>query len=849
MRTELFSVRQSDEESLLFNKKIKKLISKLEKECSLRILFKTEIDCNPKKLKKDMLDCLAADNPPELFVYINALDTTDSSSFRRLFAPALETLEKSLDSPTESDDGEILYPNIKVYPIKGLKGDYPGYCFTIRNRKFIVLPRISLIGGSLSEYLCEAVNLSKEIFNTAYTECPDGYVFLPREKKEKFSLSSFFAGRKKKSAPVEETKEVSAPSKEMKVTKEEKKSILSAKSNSVAGSAILEDFIEEEEAMKILDPKDTSEIDSFCIPAIEKNRESDTSSHNDNKLQDEASAIFPDDIANLNPSLEIDLSEIQGVEAKFATANETAETSEKAEEDTKETPKQNKQKKKKNKNNEVKPQTDTKASDTPSETKEDKKEDKADTTAKEESSANTDEEAKDNEATKDKSIKEKFIDFIKSFIPSKHDDKKTIISKSVVLAAIAAFLVGGGMLLNFYVIQPYINSRNMNDIQDVFYSNVITDENGNVIVDSTTKNWKGLKKINKEIVAWLKIENSEIDYPVLYHKGDNQDSQYYLDRNYKKQKSAYGSIFIDYRCKKGVGSKNLILHGHNMEDGSMFASLIKYGKGDVKYYKTAPTVSFATPNRDEEWIIFAVLKVDVSNSNKTAFNYMIGDFESDAQFMNYVYSIKQLSYLNVDVPINEEDSLLTMSTCSYESQNGRTVVIARKVRPDEDVSSYIRKAKKNSPVSKITTTFSKDLEAGKIKWYDGKGNLKGEEKTEYLEPTKIYTVTYVDAKDKPLYIQRVMEGADAKPYDGELPRKAAEDGYYYKFSKWDTDTTNVQEDLTVRPVFTKHKMPTPTTTARATAKTEAETEAATTPIVTIPNDKPETPTTTTPSNP
>ncbi len=464
--------------------------------------------------------------------------------------------------------------------------------------------------------------------------------------------------------------------------------------------------------------------------------------------------------------------------------------------------------------------------------------------------------------------KNKSKSFIMSFIPWKGDSIGEIIRKLIVLLAIGGFIAGAVILLNFYVFMPMGNQSVIDEIQQVFYATqdeviYATNDEGEVVeIKTTVKNWKGLKKINEEIVAWVKLDGTKIDYPVLQHKGDNADSQFYLYRNYKKDYSDFGSIFVDYRCEDIINSKNLVLHGHNMgSDDSMFGQLINYArasgstKGNVDFYKKAPIVTIDTPGGTEEYVIFSLMKIDVSNDIENVFDYLKNDFDSTARFMNFVYNIKVRSYLDVDIPINENDQLLTLSTCSYETDNMRTIAVARKLRDNEDVSEFIKKAKPASPVNTASSTFRTEYQAGNTPWYDGNGKVKGDETVIYMEQSEMYTVEFLDAKGKSISTQIIIKGKDATA-PKENPRKAAEGRYYFVFKGWDTKFTNVTKNLTVKPVFEKKKMAAETkpttqpTTAKPTEAPEVIPDTAPPVVTEAPETKPpktEAPTTAAPT--
>lgn len=432
--------------------------------------------------------------------------------------------------------------------------------------------------------------------------------------------------------------------------------------------------------------------------------------------------------------------------------------------------------------------------------------------------------------------KKKKENFFMSFIPHKGDSKNDVIRKIIVLLAIVAFIVSAVYLVNEFVIKPYLNSQITSEIHSIAYST--TDDDGD---DTTpeTQNWDALKKLNKEIVAWITLKGTKIDYPVLEHKGDNAYSQYYLNRTYKKSYSSYGSVFIDYRSTDSVKSKNVILHGHNIRDGSMFNGLMGYGdlKGNLDFYKKHPVIEFNTPEANGQYKIISVFKTSTyyEHDDGKFFNYMQGEFLSDAEFMNYVYNVRIRSLINCPVMVNEDDQLLTLSTCSYEFSGFRTVVVARKLRDGEKATVNTEIATLNSsPVFPACyysryggskpeiLTFKKAHSKGLINWYDGAGNLEGsEELTETVKsnPTEdpsnpnevagggmvvYYEVKFVNHDGSEYYTMTVEEGDSVTP-PGGTPTLPKDDYYDYTFTGWITDgldLNNVQYSMTIYPNFT-----------------------------------------------
>lgn len=427
--------------------------------------------------------------------------------------------------------------------------------------------------------------------------------------------------------------------------------------------------------------------------------------------------------------------------------------------------------------------------------------------------------------------KQKKEGFFKSFIPHKTDSKNTKIRKWVVLIAIVAFLVAAVYLVNTLIIQPLKNQQITSEIHNIAYSHLSDNPDD---PNLPAQNWDALKELNKEIVGWVTIKGTKIDYPVLEHKGDSEYSQYYLNRTYKKSYSAYGSVFLDYRSTDSVKSKNVIMHGHNMTDGSMFHSLVDYGalKGNLDYYKKHPVIEFNTPEGDQSYKIISVFKTNTLFDHGEFFNYMQGTFLSDAEFMNFVYNCRIRSLINCPVMVNEDDQIITLSTCSYEFTNWRTVVVARKVREGENASVDTSLATLNSkPVfpdiyyqrnggtRPEVLTFKTANSQGLINWYDGKGNLEGsEELTETVKvnptyptdaqgntipPKNIYEVKFVNWDGTEYYTVNVTEGSSVELPSG-TPGLPSDEYYDYTFTGWQTkglDLKNVHYSMTIYPDF------------------------------------------------
>lgn len=422
--------------------------------------------------------------------------------------------------------------------------------------------------------------------------------------------------------------------------------------------------------------------------------------------------------------------------------------------------------------------------------------------------------------------------FVNRFIPKKGDGAKEIGRKCVVIASFCVFVAALSLLMYNMV---YLNMKNTalnGEIQRIAYSTDVDSDTDNKPDKGKTINWKELKKINSDIVGWIQIDNTKVDYPVLWSQSDNRNYQYYLSHNYKKDYDSYGSIFLDYRCTKGTDSKNIVIHGHHIQGGSMFGDLMKFGgtSGNLDFYKKTPTITFDTPDGDGTYKIISVFKTNTLASHGEFFNYMIGDFQNEKDFMNYVYNVRVRSLFNCPVDVNEDDELLTLSTCSYEFTNFRTVVVARKVRKGESTKVDVSKAtlNKNAVWPQVyysayggtrpeVTDFCTAYEKNQIDWYNGDYDFKNQK---VIEPTttadttgangqssaqpttqaKVYLdVTFLNYDGSVLNKQKVEYGKAAKAPAN--PKKPSDDYYDYVFKEWQLDFSKVTCNMTIAPTF------------------------------------------------
>lgn len=185
--------------------------------------------------------------------------------------------------------------------------------------------------------------------------------------------------------------------------------------------------------------------------------------------------------------------------------------------------------------------------------------------------------------------------------------------------------------------------------------------------------YKGLSEQNPDFFGWISIPDTKIDYPVMYTP---DDPEYYLHRAFDKSDSSSGTPFIDGACFYNCG--NYSIFGHHMNSGTMFAGLLKYK--DESYCKEHPKIYFDTLKDLGEYEVMAAFYSKAYNETDTdVFRYYNYTNLSDEETFNeYVNNVKSAALYDTGVDAKYGDQLITLSTCSYHTDNGRFVVVARR---------------------------------------------------------------------------------------------------------------------------------------------------------------------------
>lgn len=292
--------------------------------------------------------------------------------------------------------------------------------------------------------------------------------------------------------------------------------------------------------------------------------------------------------------------------------------------------------------------------------------------------------------------------FSEAFIPHKNDSPKEIASKIFSLFSMLVLIVCC-VILGVYFYQQFEAKQNNANIKVIY--NQAQKENisdGASADGNAAETPDGVEVIRKPLVntpaadEMLAINKDYVGYiyiPDVLSEAVVQttDNEYYLNHNFYDQKRSCGTVFADYRDNvndySDLQSDNIILYGHNQRDGTMFGNL-DYYKWDYKYWLKNPFIYFDNCYESSTYVIISSFVTNTEpehdNGNVFAYNNFIDFRDSgDYTYANFIDEVQKRSHFITGIDVNENDKFLTLSTCSYEWDPSRHVIIARKLRDGE----------------------------------------------------------------------------------------------------------------------------------------------------------------------
>ncbi len=292
----------------------------------------------------------------------------------------------------------------------------------------------------------------------------------------------------------------------------------------------------------------------------------------------------------------------------------------------------------------------------------------------------------DNKRTKVKASDDFY--FGDSVILEEEKPKKSI--KKIVWWIVLIFFIIAFAVSAYFIISEMMknaeSAQTFEDISDMVVETPEIDdmesvpEDVEIITITPSEKYESLINSNSDFVAWLKIEGTSVDYPIMQTVSS---PDYYLTRNFYKEYDDNGVPYIDEACVLNY-SNNLLLHGHNMITGAMFGDLDKYL--DKSFYDEYNIIQFDTLENFETYQIISVFRtVDMPDSGFPYYQYI--HLDTQEQFDEYINGIKNLEEYDTGVSAQFGDKLISLSTCEYSSTNGRLVVVAKQISSSPSIET------------------------------------------------------------------------------------------------------------------------------------------------------------------
>lgn len=228
------------------------------------------------------------------------------------------------------------------------------------------------------------------------------------------------------------------------------------------------------------------------------------------------------------------------------------------------------------------------------------------------------------------------------------------------------------------------------------YDNYIQSETG------MTEEAKMLMKQNKDIAGWLRIKDTNVDYPVLSDPGEVTPdmsyyggtscpaNDYYLHRDLDGSYKFAGTLYMDYRDNFGGAeseqSENIIIYGHNMANNTMFGSIRRY-RQDASFFEQSPFIEFNSNYKDYDYVICSCL-ITGGNWYSDFIYWDMEELNTEEDFNYYMENVKAKQIYDWGVDVKYGDKLLTLSTCYADEDNSRFLIIARRLRDGESAEDF-----------------------------------------------------------------------------------------------------------------------------------------------------------------
>lgn len=254
--------------------------------------------------------------------------------------------------------------------------------------------------------------------------------------------------------------------------------------------------------------------------------------------------------------------------------------------------------------------------------------------------------------------------------------QKKLLRWMIIAVLCAIFLFSAGMAAR-YAVRSHAEQKAFDELASMVNRNMpeappASVVNHEALETASVSPYLSLKLQNPDFFGWISIDGTKIDYPVMYTP---DDPEYYLRRAFDQSSSRSGVPFLDASCCSSCG--NYLIYGHNMGNGTMFAELLSYA--EPEFWQEHPRIRFDTLDCCGTYVVLSAFYTEIYPESEPGFRYyQYTDLREAADFDAYMDQVKAAALYETGVTAEYGDQLLTLSTCSYHTENGRFVVVARK---------------------------------------------------------------------------------------------------------------------------------------------------------------------------
>ena len=247
------------------------------------------------------------------------------------------------------------------------------------------------------------------------------------------------------------------------------------------------------------------------------------------------------------------------------------------------------------------------------------------------------------------------------------------LGRKIILVICLIVFIGSAGVLADYFLNGMKEQGAFDDLADlkVGREDLVTDKG--IVVGE----YADLYLANNDIIGWIKVDGTNIDYPVM----QTQDNpEYYLYRGFDKKPANSGTPFMDAQSDIFIPTSNFMIYGHNMKNGTMFHELLKYKDRD--FYKEHKTFKFDTIYKGGQgtYAVIAAGYSQIYPQDSTKFKYYrYAGMTSQSDFNEFVKGVKALSEYDTGVVAEYGDQLVTLSTCAYHTEDGRFFVVGKRI--------------------------------------------------------------------------------------------------------------------------------------------------------------------------